>query len=186
MTPASPKDKKTALIFKAGEVENVGVAEYAEDCGIAKIMMLLFLNENEMNDIKNAKNQAMGSIKSHKKPKAREYEEWIKDKCQSLIYLSMVINPKTKAYLYFNSAIDSEYAMMFIRGFYKGFYEGYYPKNGICPTEELRGRYTDEGYIMGEDGSDAGKINAWGTFWYFCKPQKATLLDEKCTSLNKL
>ena len=74
----------------------------------------------------------------------------------------MVVNPKTKAYLYFNSAIDSEYTMM------------------------LRGRYTDEGYIMGEDGSDAGKINAWGTFWYFCKPQKATLLDEKCTSLNKL
>ena len=183
MTPASSEDKKTALIFEAGSVDNVDVAEPAQECGIAKIFMLLFLNENEMNDIKNAKNKAMGSIERDKKPMARVYEEWIKEKCQFLIYLNMVAKDKTKAHLYFNSAIDSEYTMMFIK---QGFNKGYWPENGSCPTENLKGRYRDDGYIMGEDGSDAGKINAWGTLWYFCKPQKTTPTDSKCTDLKKL
>ena len=181
MTPTSSEEKTTALVYEPGEVENVDVAEPAQDCGIAKTLMLLFLNENEMNDIKNAKNQAMGTIVRDKKPKAREYENWIKDKCQSLIYLNMVAKPK-KAYLYFNSAIDSEYTMMFIK---EGYNKGYWPDNGLCPTEVLKGRYRDDGYIMGEDGSDNGKINALGTLWYFCKPVKATLPDAKCTDLKK-
>ena len=183
MTPASSEDEKTALIFEAGSVENVDVAEHAQECGIAKVFMLLFLNENEMNDIKNAKNQAMGSIKRDKKPKARQYEEWIKKKCQALIYLNMVAKDKTKAHLYFNSAIDSEYTMMFIK---QGFNKGYWPEIGSCPTENLKGRYRDDGYIMGEDGSDTGKINAWGTLWYFCKPVLHAPTDGKCIDLQKL
>ena len=49
MTPASSEDEKTALIFEAGSVENVDVAEHAQECGIAKVFMLLFLKTRYTN-----------------------------------------------------------------------------------------------------------------------------------------
>ena len=109
------------------------------------------------------------SILKVKGPTARKFEEWIKNNCQTLIFLTMVVDPKSDAYLYFNSAIDGGHSMMFMRpSAIPSGIKGFYPPNGVTTTEALKGKFTTDGFILGEDGKN---LNVWGANWYFCKPQ---------------
>ena len=167
-----------------GFVANLKVTGDPLDCGIGKILMKLCLNEEtKHNVIDNNKNTALYKLKTYatKNPifeNAKAMEEWAKSKCENLIGLGMVSFPKTKAHLYFNSAIESGYTEMFI-----ALKTEFYPRTGACPVRILKERYRIDGYMIEKGDSDDEKVKVWGNFWYFCKP-KSQPIEAKCTELK--
>ena len=102
----------------------------------------------------------------------------------------MTADKRTDAYVYFKSAIETRYTIMSIK---LGFNKGFYPENGKCTTKALQERYTVDGYMKDDEGTETrsiqgreyGKTMVWGAAWFFCKPRKPTLPVQKCTDLDK-
>ena len=111
-------DPPSYIMCEAGHTQNMEVAETALDCGIGKILMKLCLNEEEIHNVaNNVHNKAVKKVEAYAQanfPKAKELEKWVKDTCQKLLHLTMVAKPPSKAYVYFNSAIEADYSLMFI------------------------------------------------------------------------
>ena len=133
--------------------------------------------------IDNNKNTALHKLKIYATknpifPNANEMEEWAKSTCEKLIGLGMVSFPKTKAHLYFNSALESGYTEMFI-----ALKSEFYPRTGPCPVRTLKERYRNDGYMVDKGDSKDEKVKVWGNFWYFCKPKSQTI-EDKCIDLK--
>ena len=77
----------------------------------------------------------------------------------------MSAKPKSKAHVYFNSAIASGFDYMFI----DLNNEMFYPKTGPCSVKTLKERYNDDGDMV--DGDD--RVKAHGQIWFFCHPKIA-------------
>ena len=190
-------DAKVAGAFiacEAGHVPSLRVDGKAQECGIGKMLMLLCLNEEKIHNvvIENDNNKAMSVIESYsrtKVPKAKEMEKWAKSKCEKIFSLIMTAEPPTAAHVYFNSALDLGFTEMFIAIRKTPFGKPrFYPNEGPCTVKALKKRYTDDGYMEDNEGSEVrmggdDKVRVWGQTWYFCKPKEATLPMAKCTNL---
>ena len=181
----------TYINCENGYVDMVFTATISQECGIAKMLMKLCLNDKEIhNSDDNANNQALKKIKFLK---VNEVEKWAKEKCEKIIYLIMTAESpkgdKAVGHLYFNSAIEADYSLMTINLSRK---LGYYPKDVICTTKSLKERYTNDGFMVDDDvGAYArnhgpGQTLVWEKTWFFCKPKTPTLSSEKCTDFDKL
>ena len=111
-------------------------------------------------------------------------ERWAKSKCEKIIYLVMEA-PPGPGHLYFNSALEAGFTEMFIALVKSG--KEFYPKEGPCPVKALKARYTDDGFMDDDDGTDVrmvkdGKVKVLDQPWFFCKPKIPTL-HVKCTNL---
>ena len=152
----------------------------AEGCGIGKMLMQLCFNENNIHDVQNNdKNRALAMIDRLKdmmedKELADKVQKWAETKCSKLLFLDMESSPKSKAHVYFNSAIASGFDYMFI----DIDNEEFYPKTGPCPVKTLKERYNDEGYMVNGDE----KVKAWEQQWFFCHP-KTPSTSRKCAIL---
>ena len=66
--------------------------------------------------------------------------------------------------------------------------EEFYPREGPCSVKALRDRYTDDGYMVDDDGTDVrsggnNQVKVFGHNWFFCKPKRPTL-NVKCTTFD--
>ena len=82
----------------------------------------------------------------------------------------MVSDDKSKAHLYFNSAMETGYNKMFIE-ISPVPPRKIYPQNIPGSVEELKGRYDNNGFI--DDGGK--KVPVWGKAWFFCLPKSKPL-----------
>ena len=117
-------------------------------------------------------------------------ESWVKSKCEKILSLLMVANPKTAAHLYFKSAFDSGYTEMFV-----ALNGEFYPREGPCSVMALKERYTDDGYMKDNDGTTIDgtvgddMFKVYGKEWFFCKLKvpkakpKPNPKKVKCTEL---
>ena len=161
----------------------------AEDCGIGKMLMRLCLNEKEIHNtgISNAAVKRIKDYSTQNRPKAREIEEWVLSKCEKLVYLIMSPSKPEAAHVYFNSALDSDFTEMFIAPSLSPSSK-FYPEEGPCSVKALKDRYTDDGYMKDDEGTDVSrmvwnnKVQVAGRNWLFCKPKIPTL-HVKCTTL---
>ena len=122
----------------------------AENCGIARILMQLCINEEGFHDIdSNDKNEAviqMGKYveeclkkdscmaNDQQLKKIKNLEEWITSHCSKLIYLEMEADPKTGAHVYFNSAVASRFTEMFMISQLWDEDFKFYPNEEPCPV----------------------------------------------------
>lgn len=60
----SENEKPSFVVFEAGYVDNMRIWEGARECGIAKILMLLFLNEKELHDVLTLKIRLLAVLKN--------------------------------------------------------------------------------------------------------------------------
>ena len=162
----------------SGFVALLKVRGKAEQCGIGKILMQLCLNEEKIHSVKgNDENGALKQIDAYKKRYKNEkfdnLKKWVISDCSKVFYLEMEADPKSRAHVYFNSAIESGFTeiVMFDN-------LGFYPKEGPCSVEIIKGKYDVEGNI--DDGGK--KTFVWGMNWVFCYPKKPKKLP-KCTIL---
>ena len=163
-------------------VSYLRVIDDAQECGIGKILMVLCFNEAEIHNVEgNTKTEALLKMEQISKivpkdlkPKAVKLENWVKSDCKKFLYLSMTADPESKAYVYFNSAIDSGYSLMFIGR--RILSQGFYPKEcEYCSSEVLKKRYSADGYMVGDCGIDGKeKTEVFGGNWFFCKPKMPT------------
>ena len=100
--------------------------------------------------------------------------------CSKVFYLEMEADPKSRAHVYFNSAMESGFTeMVMLYDLYESSDKvGFYPKEGPCSVEILKGKYDNDGNI--DDGGK--KTFVWGMNWVFCYPKKPKKLP-KCTIL---
>ena len=85
----------------------------------------------------------------------------------------MIADPKTGAYVYFNSAIESDYSQMLI----KINHEEAYPKEGFCSVTTLKEQYNGEGEMVNGDS----KVDVFRHDWFFCLPTPSATKNE-CTN----
>ena len=166
----------------------------AENCGIARILMQLCINEEGFHNVaNNDENEAVRQMGKYVEEclkeesctasdqqlkKIRNLEEWITSRCSKLMYLEMEADPKTGAHVYFNSAVASGFTEMFMISqlWYEDF--KFYPNEGPCHVKELQNKYSNDGNMVDEDE----KTMVWGWNWFFCQPNKPTI-TKKCTIL---
>ena len=176
------EDTETYVGCFAGYISHLRVIDDAQECGIGKILMVLCFNEAEIYNVEgNTKNKALLKMEQTSKivpkdlkPKAVKLENWAKSDCKKFLYLSMTADPECKAYVYFNSAIDSGYSLIFIGR--RILSQGFYPKEcEYCSSEVLKKRYSADGYMAGDCGIDGKeKTEVFGGNWFFCKPKMPT------------
>lgn len=166
----------------------------AENCGIGKILTQLCLSEETIHNVEsNEENNALLEIERYKevpqsdakRKQLLKFEKWISSHCSKLIVLSMYSDPKSRAHVYFNTAIASGFTQMFmIRDRVKlGGNLKFYPKEGPCAVKSLKDRYSDDGNMVELGGLK--KTDVWGWNWFFCLPKIPETITEpqKCTIL---
>ena len=180
---------KALVECKGGYVPWLLVNDDAEQCGIGKMLMLLCLNEKEIHNTI-ISNRALKRIKGYSEqniPKAREIEEWVLSKCEKIVGLTMSPSRLEAAHVYFNSALESGFTEMFIAPSLSPSSK-FYPEEGPCSVKALKDRYTDDGYMKDDEGTDINrmvwnnKVQVTGRNWFFCRPKIPTL-HVKCTAL---
>ena len=165
----------------------------AENCGIGKILMQLCLNEETIHNVENRlrKNKALTELNTFKLNckddikinKLNKRGKWAIDHCIKFVYLVMDSDPRSKAHVFFNSAIESGFTQMFMikDNFKPGSKLKFYPMEGPCDVKTLQDKYSDDGKIV--DGLKRTKV--WGWNWFFCLPivQPPNVILPKCTIL---
>ena len=189
----SERDAWASIRCHSGKVPMLKVSPKARDCGIGKILMQLCLNEEKIHNVDDNDNNLALLELNHLSLIFRlgqEMESWVKSKCERILYLQMVANPKKAAHVYFKSAFDSGYTEMFV-----ALDEEFYPREGPCSVMALKERYTDDGYMKDNDGTPIDgtvgddTFNVFGKEWFFCKlkvpkPEpKPNPKKVKCTEL---
>ena len=159
-----------------GFVSGLQLDRQLENCGIGKILMRLCFAETSIhNTEKGEENRAMKNILNDGSKKFPELANWVSSTCSKILFMTMRADPKTGAYVYFNSAIEAGWTEMFVK---IGAWKKLYPNEGPCSVETLKKRYNAEGNMV--DGSDV--VNVWGEHWYFCLP-KIPAVAAMCTIL---
>lgn len=168
----------------------------SENCGIGKILMQLCLNEETIHNVKNRlrKNKAFTELnKFHlnnkddtKTNKLNKFGQWASKHCSKFVYLVMDSEPRSKAHVFFNSAIESGFTKMFMikDNLKPGTKLKFYPIEGPCNVNTLQDLYSDDGKI-GEIGCGLKRTKVWGWNWFFCLPivQPPNVILPKCTIL---
>ena len=176
------EDTETYVGCVPGYVSQLRVVDDAQECGIGKMLMMLCFNEIEIHNVEsNIENKALLKMEQNSKmaqkelqQKAAKLEKWVKTDCKKLLYLSMTAEPESNAHVYFNSAIESDFSLMFITR--RVLSQGFYPKKcDYCSTDVLKKRYTSDGYMLGDCGIDGkDKTEVFGGAWFFCQPKVPT------------
>ena len=137
----------------AGFIQQLKTKGKTEGCGIGKILMQLCLNEKDIHDVKknNQDNLAVRKIWNwaeecketptctlQNQERLSKIEKWVAAECSKLVYLHMIADPKSGAYVYFNSGMESGYTQMLV----KISHEEAYPKDGFCSVKTLKEQYT--------------------------------------------
>ena len=168
----------------------------AENCGIGKILMQLYLNEETIHNVENRllTNKALTELRKFKLPckddikinKLAKLEKWVSTRCSKFFYLVMDSDPRSKAHVFFNSAIESGFTQMFMikDNLKPGSKLKFYPIEGPCDVKTLQDLYSDDGKI-GEIGCGLKRTKVWGWNWFFCLPivQPPNVILPKCTIL---
>ena len=175
----------------AGFIEQLKTKGKTEGCGIGKILMRLCLNEKTIHVVKDdpltsSDNLAVRKIQNwegeckeiptcslQNQERLEKIEKWVRSGCSKLVYLHMIADPKTGAYVYFNSAIESDYSQMLI----KINHEEAYPKEGFCSVTTLKEQYNGEGEMVNGDS----KVDVFRHDWFFCLPKPPATKNE-CTN----
>ena len=176
------------VVCMSGFVSQLLVPANAKECGIGNFLMQLCFNEGTIHNVENNnENRALTKLRyeweSKSIPMAEEMEKWVRSKCDKILHLKMAADPASAAHLYFNSAKDSGYTEMFI-----ALQKEFYPTEGPCSVMTLKERYTADGYMIDDDGTEVrilgnNKVKVHGRYWFFCKPKTPTL-HVKCTKFH--
>ena len=178
-------EKQAFINCASGFIHYVQAAEDTTECGIGTILTNLCFNEDKIHNVANNKeNDAINSI--HKWVKECEkketckgtdhqeelvkLEKWVNSECSRLINLKNSADPKTRAFMYFKSAMETGYNKMFI----KKNHDDMYPKDDCRSVEILKGRYNGKGEMVEGDI----KVDVYEKFWFFCKPKTLTTQPE--------
>ena len=162
-----------------GYVQRLQAIGITEGCGIGKILMRLCLNEKHKHDVAyNEQNQAINHILEwierckrrldkvtcplQFQKKLAKLEKWATTECSKMVTLYMAAVPKSGAYVYFNSAMESNYSQMIVQISSVEIY----PKDGPSSVETLKGQYNGEG----EMDNGQAKVPVFNSYWYFCFP----------------
>ena len=172
-------ESEVSIDCEPGFVSHLEAKGRAEGCGIGKMLMNLCFNENKIHNVANKEeNKAIAMLDELKdemdrwcklnptlcnEEQAGKVQKWANNQCSKLLYLGMSSKPKSKAHVYFNSAIASGFDYMFI----DLNNEMFYPKTGPCSVKTLKERYNDDGDMV--DGDD--RVKAHGQIWFFCQPK---------------
>ena len=169
-------EKDAYVLCSPGYVHYLSAKGKTTDCGIGKILMKLCLNEENMHNVENKENEAITDIqdwiddcKREKSCKDHEdklikLQKWVNTECSKIVGMHMSSDPKTKAYVYFNSALESHFSKMFIQ---IGVHD-MYPKDDCRSVLVLKDRYNGNGEMV--NGND--KVSVYLENWFFCKPKR--------------
>ena len=85
----------------------------------------------------------------------------------------MAAKPKSKAHVYFKSALESHFSEMFI----KTELDEMYPRDDCRSVEVAQDRYTEDGKIVYKFNDVRVTMDVYRKLWLFCMPKKKTILE---------
>ena len=156
---------------KFGQATALQVSEHAQQCGIATILLHLCFNEKTIHRVVDKENNAAVKLlkdfsEAKLMPNAKKIEEWVHSNCKNLVKVTMSCLKLVTGHVYFSAALASGYTKMFF-----ALDDEFYPKEGPGAVKELKKFYTNDGYILQNDGIGQ-RIKVYGQTWFFCKPRK--------------
>ena len=173
-----------------GFVHQLSAKKLTEHCGIGKILMNLCFNEKDIHNVAGSKDNQGWSLfqgwiedcRDKKECKEHDHygrlvklEKWVKSECSKLVGLFMAAKPKSRAHVYFKSALESHFSEIFI----KTELDEMYPRDDCRSVEVAQDRYTEDGKIVYKFNDVRVTMDVYRKLWLFCMPKKKTIL-EKC------